>query len=143
MRPRDEGGSSLVGTTAPLVLEKEEEISAVEGTVDVLVALLKEVEKSLALPSSSMVVEEGVLMGSSVGVSLGNVLVVAEGFPAWFSLLDPSWCSSISCWCPQAFQSCASRLMEVDWLRSCSKLQDRLRSTAAPQTILINQVEVK
>ena len=110
MQPRDEGGSSLVGITAPLVLENKEETSAVEGTVGVLVALLEEVKKSLALPSSSMVVEEGVLVGSSVGVSLGNVLVVAEGFPAWLGLLDPSRCSSISCWCPHAFQGLLSHL---------------------------------
>ena len=66
----------------------------VEGTVGVPVALLEDVGKSLSCPSSSMVVEEGVLVGSSVGVLLCNVLLVAEGFLAWLGLLDPSRCLS-------------------------------------------------
>ena len=122
MRPRDEGGSSLVGSTVLSPPSIEEDDSVVEGTMGVPDVLFEEVEKSLASPSSTMVVEEGVLVGSSVGISLGNVLVVAEGFPAWLGLLNPSRCRSISCWCPEVFHDCGIGLAEVDWLKSCDDL---------------------
>ena len=138
MRLRDEGGSSLVGTTAPLASDEEEEIVAVEGTMGVPVPLLEEVEKELDLSSSSMAIKEGVLMRSGVDGVVGNVLVVAEGFPVWLDLLDTTRCPSIACWCRPEFHRSGRQFTEVEWLDSCNDLRGWLQSSIAPRTILIH-----
>ena len=75
----------------------------VQGAVGALDTLPGEARKSRGTINPSMVVEEGVLVESSLGTLLGNMLMFAEGFLSWLVLLDPLRCGLIFCWCPQAF----------------------------------------
>ena len=77
----------------------------VEGAEGAPVAPLGEAKKKMSSPSSKRVVEEGILGGPGREAPLGNVFIVAKGFPGWLAVLDPQRCSSVSCCCPPVFKN--------------------------------------
>ena len=109
----------------------------VESAVGAPVVLIEEVDKSRDSSIADMVVEEGILVGPGEGPLLGDVLVVAEGYPGWLSMIDPRRCASLSCWCPSRFKAVEGWPDGIAWLASCADVRRFFSGGEGSRTVLI------